>query len=75
MARRKLDPPGASKGAITFGEIAETFAMLTVQCDNCGRHGRYSTAKLVVKYGAASTVQPLQDLLLLPRNQPRKRED
>jgi len=39
MDRRKLDPPGVSKGVITFGEIAETLTMLTVQCDCCGRRG------------------------------------
>ena len=48
-------------GFITMGEIAETQAMLIVQCDRCGRHGRYNTARLVEKYGADANVQPLQD--------------
>ena len=48
-------------GAVTLGEIAAHLPMLFVECRNCGRRGRYSTAKLVEKYGAASTVQPFQD--------------
>jgi len=100
MDRRKLDPPGASKGVITFGEIADTLTMLNVICDRCGRRGRYRLDKLIVKCGAGSHVQPLQDdltrdcphknepgypfgkcapmmpdLLLLPRNQPRKGDE
>ena len=51
----------ALSGAVTIGEIAEHFRLLDVKCDNCGRHGRYNTAKLVAKYGADSSVQPFQD--------------
>lgn len=50
-----------ANGIITFGEIAAHFAMLDVKCDNCGRHGRFRTSKLVAKYGAGASVQPLQD--------------
>jgi hypothetical protein len=34
--------------------------MLNVQCDRCGGHGRYRTAKLVEKHGDDATVQPFQ---------------
>jgi hypothetical protein len=46
---------------LSIGEIAEHLPMLTVQCDRCGRAGRYSTAKLVEQYGAEATVQPFED--------------
>ena len=57
---------------LSIGEIAEHLPMLTVQCDRCGRHGRYNTAQLVEKYGAAATVQPFQDDLT--RNCPEKHD-
>lgn len=46
-------------GAVTLGEVAAHFPMLTVECRNCGRHGRYATVRLARQYGAGSTVQPL----------------
>ena len=46
--------------AITWGYIARHLPMITVQCDRCGRRGRYSTAKLIVTYGADATVQGFQ---------------
>ena len=51
----------ARTGVITFGEIAESFPMLNVECSRCGRHGRYNTVKLVERFGADETVQPFQE--------------
>jgi hypothetical protein len=48
------------RGYISLGEIAERLPMLRVTCDRCGRAGRYSTAKLVAKYGADASIEPLQ---------------
>jgi hypothetical protein len=48
---------------VNIGYIAQHLQMLGVQCDRCGRKGRYSTAKLVAKYGADATLQPLQEEL------------
>jgi hypothetical protein len=57
---------------LSIGEIAEHLSMLTVQCDRCGRRGRYNTAQLLAKYGAAATVQPFQDdLSWIPLRQVR----
>lgn len=52
---------GERRNYISLGEIAEHLPMLNVQCARCGRHGRYSTDKLVAKYGADATVQPFQE--------------
>ena len=48
-------------GVVTLGEIAETLTMLTVQCDRCGRRGRYRVDKLIAKYGAGASVTPFQN--------------
>jgi len=40
----------ARTGVITLGEIAETLPLLNVQCDRCGWHGPYSTAKQVERF-------------------------
>ena len=38
-----------SRGYVSLGEVAERLRMLRVECDRCGRKGRYSTAHLVAK--------------------------
>lgn len=55
------NPPAARRGYVSLGEIAAKLRMLRVKCDRCGREGRYSTARLVAKYGADASIQPLQD--------------
>jgi hypothetical protein len=57
----------ARSGAITFGEIAEHLPMITVQCDRCGRHGRYRADILIAKYGAGASTTPLQNDLTKDR--------
>jgi hypothetical protein len=69
--RPQDDPPrkrvnratATSRGAVTIGYIAEHLTMLGVQCDRCGRKGRYRTDKLLQEYGPESTLQPFQEKL------------
>jgi hypothetical protein len=74
-------------GGITLGYIAEHLPMLNIQCDRCGRHGRYSTDASVQppqeditrncpgkhdpKYAFGKCAPMMSDLRLLPRNQPK----
>jgi hypothetical protein len=51
----------SKRGYINLGEIAQRLDMLVIACDRCGRRGQYSTAKLVAKYGADASIEPLQN--------------
>jgi hypothetical protein len=46
---------------VNLGYIARHLAMLNVQCDRCGRKGRYRTDKLLAKYGAESSREEFQN--------------
>jgi hypothetical protein len=48
------------KGYITLGRIAERLNVLVVSCDRCGRRRQYPLWKLIVKYGAEASIEPLQ---------------
>ena len=48
-------------GYISLGRIAEQLNVLVVQCDRCGRRGQYPLWKLMVKYGADTSIEPLQN--------------
>ena len=39
-------------GAITFSNLVGRVRVLRVDCDRCGRHGRYLVDKLVYDHGA-----------------------
>ena len=52
-----------SRGSVTVGYVARHLKMLGVQCDRCGRHGRYSTAKLVERFGPDANLQAWQEEL------------
>ena len=39
-------------GAITFSDLVGRLTVLRVDCDRCGRHGRYLVDKLVYDHGA-----------------------
>jgi hypothetical protein len=39
-------------GAITFSDLVGRLTVLRVDCDKCGRHGRYLVDKLVYDQGA-----------------------
>ena len=39
-------------GAITFSVLIAKLRVLRVDCDRCGRHGRYLVDKLVYDHGA-----------------------
>ncbi len=49
-------------GYISLGRIAERLNVLVVQCDRCGPRGQYPLWKLMVKYGADASIEPLQHL-------------
>jgi hypothetical protein len=38
-------------GAITFRDIAGKLAVLKIECDKCGRRGRYHVYRLIERYG------------------------
>ena len=38
-------------GAIIFRDIAGKLAVLRVECDKCGRFGRYRVDRLIERYG------------------------
>jgi hypothetical protein len=48
-------------GYISLGRIAERLNVLVVQCDRCGRRRQYPLWKLIVKYGADASIEPLQN--------------
>jgi hypothetical protein len=64
-------PAMARLSYLSMGEIAEHLPMLTVQCDRCGRRGRYNTAQLVQRYGAAATGEERRRLRLRPSDPKR----
>ena len=39
-------------GCITFSDLLGRLKVLRVDCDRCGRHGRYLVDKLVYDHGA-----------------------
>jgi hypothetical protein len=55
-----------------LGYIAKHLPMLRVECDRCGRKGRYRTDKLLEKYGVDATLQPFQEDLT--RDCPHKQD-
>jgi hypothetical protein len=38
-------------GCITFSDLVGRLKVLRVDCDQCGRHGRYLVDKLIYDYG------------------------
>jgi hypothetical protein len=40
-----------SDGAIIFRDIVGKFDVLNVECDKCGRRGRYHVDRLIMRYG------------------------
>ncbi|HZZ24534.1 MAG TPA: hypothetical protein VFE60_18990 [Roseiarcus sp.] len=40
---------------------------LSIECEPCGRHGRYSIAKLIEQYGDARLPEPLDVLADCPK--------
>jgi hypothetical protein len=38
-------------GAIIFRDIAGKLDVLTIECDKCGRFGRYHVERLIEQYG------------------------
>ena len=49
------------RGYVSLGEIAAKLRVLRIECDRCGRFGRYRTDKLVARYGGDASIEPLQD--------------
>jgi hypothetical protein len=38
-------------GAIIFRDLVGKLGVLNVECDKCGRRGRYMLARLIARYG------------------------
>jgi hypothetical protein len=50
-------------GAITFSDLVGRLKVLRVDCDHCGRHGRYLVDKLVYDHGPdAKLIEWFSDL-------------
>ena len=47
------------RGALTLGELRGRLAVLSVECEKCGRAGRYSVAGLIATHGKDTTLPDL----------------
>jgi hypothetical protein len=52
-----------TEGALTLGQVADRIVMLDVVCNQCGRRGYLSAARLVHEHGREMTMPALLDLL------------
>jgi len=59
-------------GAITFSNLIGRLSVLRVDCDRCGRHGRYLVDKLVYDHGADAKIG--EWLSKLTEDCPQKKE-
>ena len=51
------------EGGLSLGQVADSVVMLDVICNQCGRRGCLSTARLVHEHGREMTMPALLDLL------------
>ena len=60
-------------GAIIFRDIAGKLAVLRVECDKCGRFGRYRVDRLIERYGIDAKLFDWSDEITAncPRKSPR----
>jgi hypothetical protein len=56
---RKQQRP--SRGYVSLGRIAQRLNMLVITCDHCRRRDPYPLSKLIAKYGAGASIEPLQE--------------
>ena len=56
-------------GALTLSDVLSP--TLSIVCEPCSRHGRYSVARLVEEYGDAKLTELLQTLASCPKIRPR----
>lgn len=50
-----------TRGSIDFGDIDGKLIYLRVECDKCGRQGRYAVARLVQFYGRTGRLMDWKD--------------
>jgi hypothetical protein len=64
-------------GAITFRDIAGKLDVITVQCDTCGRFGRYHVDRLIERYGIDAKLFEWSDEITAdcPRKQAKNLND
>ena len=61
--RRGIVHHRLTRGAITFGDIADRLPMLNVAARNANRRGRLSVAKLIAEHGADMRLPDLREIL------------
>jgi hypothetical protein len=62
-------------GAIIFRDIAGKLAVLTVECDNYGRFGRYHVDRLIGRYGIDAELFDWEPEVDCPRKVARNEHD
>ena len=60
-------------GAITFSDLVGRLKVLRVDCDRCGRHGRYLVDKLIYDHGADAKLS--EWFSKLTKDCPQKNQD
>ena len=60
-------------GSITLSDVSEP--TLSVVCEPCGRHGRYSVARLMEQHGDAKLTDLLHTLADCPKARPASIHD
>ena len=59
------------EGAITFRDLVGKLEVLNVECDKCGRRGRYRLHRLIERYGIDAKLFDWSDQITV--DCPRKR--
>jgi hypothetical protein len=62
-------------GAITFRDIVGKLDVITVQCDQCGRFGRYHVERLIERYGIDANLFEWEPAADCPRKVARNEHD
>jgi len=62
-------------GAIIFGDIVGNLDVITVECDKCGRFGRYHVDRLIERYGIDAKLFGWEPEADCPRNAARNEHD
>jgi len=64
------DPVPTMRGAVTLGDLRGRLAMLSVECEKCGRAGRYRLAGLIAAHGEDTSLPDLASSLAKSCEQP-----
>lgn len=58
------------RGAVTLGDLRGRLAVLSVECEKCGRTGRYRLAGLIEAHGKDTSLPDLASFLAKRCEQP-----